>query len=218
MVTFLETCPMAENNMRELYEIYLELGHDAFEEKIRKPMEKYLHDGSNFISINSMNTIIANAMQSSKLGEAEFFENPFATNDYDMPPIYNDYNDVCETFTPTITNENVGSNDTFMHVDHDKNALCAGYIVEFIHDATKSYYERGNYGCRIFHLIKTSLYMLKVLKLLLFYVPMLVTLLFMNLFGYKIPMHRKWVRLKCGLNLLLDAPFFFMFLFSCEHH
>ena len=24
--------------MRELYEIYLELGHDAFEEKIRKPI------------------------------------------------------------------------------------------------------------------------------------------------------------------------------------
>ena len=72
----------------------------------------------------------------------------------------------------------VGSNDTFMHVDHNKNALCAGYFVEFIHDATKSYYERENYGCRIFHLIKTSLYMLKVLKLLLFYVPMLVTLLF----------------------------------------
>ena len=49
--------------------------------------------------------------------------------------------------------------------------------------------------------------MLEVLKLLLFYVPMLVALLFMNLFGYKIPMHRKWVRLKCVLNLLLDAPF-----------
>ena len=35
MVTFLETSPMAENNMRELYEIYLELGHDAFEDKIK---------------------------------------------------------------------------------------------------------------------------------------------------------------------------------------
>ena len=44
--------------------------------------------------MNPMNTIIANAMQSSKLGEAEVLENPFATNDYDMPPIYNDYNDV----------------------------------------------------------------------------------------------------------------------------
>ena len=44
MVTFLETSPMAENNMRELYEIYLELGHEVFEEKIKKPMENYLHD------------------------------------------------------------------------------------------------------------------------------------------------------------------------------
>ena len=33
-----------ENNktIRELYEIYLELGHDAFEEKIKKPMENYV--------------------------------------------------------------------------------------------------------------------------------------------------------------------------------
>ena len=86
-------------------------------------------------------------MQSSKLGEAEVFENHFAANDYDMPPIYDVYNDCCDTFTPTISNETVytyvESNDTFMHVDHDKNTLCDGYIVEFIHDATKNYYERG---------------------------------------------------------------------------
>ena len=54
---------------------------------------------------------------------------------------------------------------------------------------------------------KTPLYMLKLLKLLLFYLPMLVTLFFMNIFVYKIPMHRKWVRLKCVMKLLLDAPF-----------
>ena len=39
MDTLLETCPMAENNLRNLYEIYFELGHDVFEEKIKKPME-----------------------------------------------------------------------------------------------------------------------------------------------------------------------------------
>ena len=44
MVTILETSPMAENNMRELYEIYLELGHEVFEEKIKKPMKVYLHN------------------------------------------------------------------------------------------------------------------------------------------------------------------------------
>ena len=31
-----------------------------------------------------------------------------------------------------------------MLVDHEKNALCDGYIVEFIHDATENYYEGGN--------------------------------------------------------------------------
>ena len=40
-------------NMRELYNIYLELGHEVFEEKIKKPMEIYLHnthDSSNVFS------------------------------------------------------------------------------------------------------------------------------------------------------------------------
>ena len=53
-----------ENNkkIRELYSIYLELGHEVFEEKIKKPMELYLHANSN-------------AMEKSKLGEASFYEN-----------------------------------------------------------------------------------------------------------------------------------------------
>lgn len=63
------------NKIRELYSIYLELGHEVFEEKIKKPMELYLHASSNVISMNSLNTIIANAMEKSKLGEASFYEN-----------------------------------------------------------------------------------------------------------------------------------------------
>ena len=43
--------------------------------------------------------------------------------------------------TPTIPNEKnfayVESNKNSMLVDHEKNALGAGYIVEFIHDATE---------------------------------------------------------------------------------
>ena len=35
-----------------------------------------------------------------------------------------------------------------MLVDHEKNALCDSYIVEFIQGATKSYYEGGTYACR----------------------------------------------------------------------
>ena len=33
-----------------------------------------------------------------------------------------------------------------------------------------------------------------------------------QLFAHKIPMHRKWVRLKCGLRMLYDALFVFQFL------
>ena len=47
--------------------------------------------------------------------------------------------------TLTIPNEKkfayVESNKNSMLVDHENNALCDGYIVEFIHDATENYYE-----------------------------------------------------------------------------
>ena len=103
-------------------------------------------------------------------------------------------------------NDCVGNN---MHVlvGHEHHALCDSYIVDVVHDATKNYFERGKFGCRNFHVTKTPLSMLKVLNFLLSYLPMHVTLWFIDLFVFKIPMHRKWVRLKCVSNLLLDAPF-----------
>jgi hypothetical protein len=78
-----------------------------------------------------------------------------------------------------------------------KEGECDIYIVEIVHDATENYYERGKYSFWNFHVTKTPLFILKVLKLFLFYLPMLVTMCFFDLFPYKIPMHRKWVRLKC---------------------
>ena len=75
-----------------------------------------------------------------------------------MPPIYDDYNDGYDSFTPNITNEkdftHVESNNTFVHVDHDKDALCDGYVTEFSYDSTESYYERGKCGYINFHLMK----------------------------------------------------------------
>ena len=49
-----------------------------------------------------------------------------------------------------------------MHVDHEKNALCDSYIVEFDFDPTCNYYERGKYVCRNFHVTKSPLVMLRV--------------------------------------------------------
>jgi hypothetical protein len=46
----------------------------VFEEKIEKPLELYLHANSNVVSMNSLNTVIANAIEKSKLGEAGFDE------------------------------------------------------------------------------------------------------------------------------------------------
>ena len=185
------------------------------------------------ISMNTLNTIVANDMENSKLGEAGFDEHDIFSPpsieekiyfEDTLPPIFDDKNNndsYFVEFAPTTTNKidyaYVESNN-FMHETHDKNALCDSYIVEFAHVATESYYERGKYGCRNFHVTKTPLYVLKFVKLYLFYLPMLVTLLFMNLFIYKIPMHRKHFRLKCVLNLPLDALFCFKYYFLRVHH
>ena len=118
--------------------------------------------------------------------------------------------------TSTIPNEKnfacVESNKTSMLADHENNALCAGYIFEFIHDATENYYEGGIYACMNFNNTKFPLYVLKVLKLCLFCPPMLVDYCSHKLFAHKIPMHRKWVRLKCASYILHDALFMFQFL------
>ena len=118
--------------------------------------------------------------------------------------------------TPTIPNEKnfayVEISKFSMLVDHEKNALGAGYIVEFIHDATENYYEGGIYACRNCHNIKFPLYVLKVLKLCLFCLPMLVDSCFHKLCTHKIPRHRKCVRFKYASHILQDALFVFQFL------
>ena len=67
--------------------------------------------------------------------------------------IYDDYCDDLyaiknnDEFAPTTIHEKnfayVESSKFSMLIDHEKNALGAGYIVEFIHDATENYYEGG---------------------------------------------------------------------------
>ena len=124
-------------------------------------------------------------------------------------------------FAPTTITKNdyayVESNNYFMHVAHDKNVLCDSYIVNFIHDATESYYERGKHSFVHLNNIKFPLFMLKILKSHLFCFPMLVALCFHDLFLYKILFHRKWVRLKSVSYLLFDALFCFNTYLLCEN-
>ena len=90
---------------------------------------------------------------------------------------------------------------------HDKKVLCDTYIVEFVHDPTEIFYEKGTYAYIYFNNIKFPLFMLKVLKLHLFCLRMLIALCFNELFCCNILTHRKHVRLKCVFSLLLDALF-----------
>ena len=99
-----------------------------------------------------------------------------------------------------------------MLVDHEKNALCDGYIVEPIHDAAEFFYEGGIHACRSCNNIKFPLYVLKDLKLYLSCLPMLVDSCSYKLCTHKIPRHKKQVRFKYASHILHDALFMFQFL------
>jgi hypothetical protein len=72
-------------------------------------MELYLHANSNVIIMNSLNTITANAMEKSKLGEACFYdlfislvlEEKICSNDT-LSPICDNSNDACDPPTKII--------------------------------------------------------------------------------------------------------------------
>ena len=59
------------------------------------------------------------------------------------------------------------SNNYFIHVAHDKNVLYDSYIVNFIYDATESYYERGKDGFMYLNNIKFPLFMLNFFEVAL---------------------------------------------------
>jgi hypothetical protein len=70
-----------------------------------KPLELYSHANSNVVSMNALNTVVANAIERSKLGEAGFikydiFSSPALVekirSDYILSPICDESNDVCD--------------------------------------------------------------------------------------------------------------------------
>ena len=96
-----------------------------------------------------------------------------------------------------------------MLVDHEKNALCDSYIVELFHDATEIFYEGGIYACRNCNNIKFPLYVLKILKLYLFCLPMLVDS------SHKLGSH-KILGIGSGIDLNVLVIFFMMLSFMFQ--
>jgi hypothetical protein len=77
-------------------------GYGVFEEKIKKPLELISH--SNVISMNALNTVIANAIEKSKLRKASFIKHDIFSSpalvekvcsDDILSPICDVSNDAC---------------------------------------------------------------------------------------------------------------------------
>src|SRR3954464_1272690 len=82
----------------------------------------------------------------------------FATVIYDKP-CYLDESYDKTLFLPTmdVLNDDevcLESLHDYVLVDHEKHALCDNYIVEFVHDALKIIYKKGNNGKGNFNLKK----------------------------------------------------------------
>ena len=88
-----------------------------------------------------------------------------------------------------------------------RNFYGDSYIVEFEYDPTCNYYERGKYGCRNFHVTKLPLFLLRLILFLSSPLHMLGFACLDNLLAYKMPMHRKYVRLRCVYHVFYDALF-----------
>ena len=189
-----------ENNQTilELYNIYLELGHEVFEEKIKF----YLHNNHVCGSTNSLNTFIANAKENLKLGEVCFdeydiFSPPSLEEkiyfDDTMSPIYDDYNDVYDIFSPpTIEDESdlIEFDDPLCSLD-DKS-LCGDSIqnhVGIFNFNACNYYERGRDKNPLY---VSMLFKMQAIDHYMHWLPQNCCYLFI----YKMPMHRKRVRLK----------------------
>ena len=99
-----------------------------------------------------------------------------------------------------------------MHEDHKEKILCDSYTIEFDYDPICNYFERGKYGCGNLHATKLPLVMLRLLLFLSSSLHMLVFACLDNLFSYKMPMHRKYVRLRCVFHMLYDSLFVLQFL------
>jgi hypothetical protein len=88
---------------KEFLSIFPTLGYEVFEEKIEKLLELNLHANS-VVSMNALNTVIANVIGKSKLGEAGFvkhdiFSSPALVekvcSDDILSPICDVSNDAC---------------------------------------------------------------------------------------------------------------------------
>jgi hypothetical protein len=86
---------------KEFYSVFPEFRFEVFE----KPLELYSIANSNVVSMNSLNTVIANAIERSKLGEAAFVKHDILSSpalvekirfDDILSPICDSSHDVCD--------------------------------------------------------------------------------------------------------------------------
>src|SRR3954467_9129827 len=131
-------------------------------------MELYLHANSNVISMNSLDTIVANSMETSKLGEASFYENDLFSSppledsysiayDDTKPPIYDDYNDAYDIFSPPTIEEKIDCDYNMPPIfdDYGDENSNDSYFVEFAPTTTNkndyAYVESNNYFMHVDH-------------------------------------------------------------------
>ena len=125
-----------------------------FEEKIKKPMELYLHTlhDCNVTSMSSLNTFDANDMQSHKLRDAIFYEDDlFSPPSFDkqicfddtLPPIYDD---------STILEEATIDFDKFaVYDDYFDDTYAIKFAPVIVYEKDFAYMESNKFSMHVHH-------------------------------------------------------------------
>jgi hypothetical protein len=96
---------------KEFFSIFPTFGYEVFEEKIEKPLELNLHANS-VVSMNVLNTVIANAIEKSKLGEASFVKHDI----FSSPPLV----------------EKICSDDILSPICDNSYGACAPHLLKYL--------------------------------------------------------------------------------------
>ena len=187
------------------YEVLLQNHESKNCDEVLKEIYKVIHDSSlnekhdcRVASINTMNINCAN--------DHDWGDNHDVPCDLDNSSLHDESiieYDICNTTKSGVGRVSTLGNNYPTTLENDQ--YYDSYIVEFDYGTTHN--ERGKHGYENLHVTQLPLFVLKLLMLHSSYLHMLDSSCLDNLFAYKMPMHRKYVRLKCVYHMFYDALF-----------
>jgi hypothetical protein len=117
---------------KEFCSLFPDFRYEVFEEKIEKPLELYSHANS-VASKNALNTVVANTIEKSKLGEAGFVKHDIFSSPALVEKVCSEdiLSPVCDNFYDDMFDEYALQNSCSLACDDTKPLVYDGYDDEY---------------------------------------------------------------------------------------